>query len=84
MRTTQDTDEGIGIPEEEYIITARELLGFAWQIAKGMAYVSDMKVSQEISYLSLCARQLSGSLHGCKIILMVTVFIYFYRWFIVT
>ncbi|ODN03157.1 Proto-oncogene tyrosine-protein kinase receptor Ret [Orchesella cincta] len=28
----------------EYVVTPREVLGFSWQIAKGMAYLSDMKM----------------------------------------
>lgn len=33
----------------DYIVTPREVLGFSWQIAKGMAYLSDMKVLMRFS-----------------------------------
>lgn len=33
------------LDSSKYIISPNEILGFSWQIAKGMTYLSDMKVS---------------------------------------
>lgn len=40
-------DVSVG-PEKDFRISSRDLLSFAWQICKGMSYLSDMKV--RISY----------------------------------
>ena len=31
--------------DQRYTVTPKEILGFSWQIARGMAYLSEMKVS---------------------------------------
>ncbi|ODM86552.1 Proto-oncogene tyrosine-protein kinase receptor Ret [Orchesella cincta] len=36
-------DSSVSPASDPYVVTPREVLGFSWQIAKGMAYLSDMK-----------------------------------------
>lgn len=44
----------------DYFVTPQEVLGFSWQIAKGMAYLSDMKVIYESwNYAQLFPRDTS-------------------------
>ncbi|CAL8078296.1 unnamed protein product [Orchesella dallaii] len=50
--------------DSDYFVTPREVLGFSWQIAKGMAYLSDMKMVHR----DLAARNiLLTKMKACKI-----------------
>lgn len=40
-------------PTSNYAITPRDILSFAWQISKGMAYLTDIKVRIERAYENL-------------------------------
>ena len=51
-----ELEESVGsAPSEaaatDYTVNPKDLLSFAWQICKGMSYLTDMKVKQTISLL---------------------------------
>ncbi len=47
LTTTSLLTPGIPSQEEALNLTHKDLLCFAWQIAKGMAYLADMKVGHD-------------------------------------
>jgi proto-oncogene tyrosine-protein kinase Ret len=51
--------------------TPRDILSFAWQISKGMAYLSDIKVSTTVHsyYKHICKNQI---LTTCQKVLLVS------------
>ena len=40
--------------ENEYYITSRDLMSFAWQIAKGMQYLRELKVMAKFEFTCIC------------------------------
>ena len=41
---------GISLDEDVPFITQKDILGYAWQISKGMAYLAKMKVWHSVTY----------------------------------
>jgi proto-oncogene tyrosine-protein kinase Ret len=51
--TSSGFGSGISLEEDVPFIKQKDILGFAWQISKGMAYLAEMKVLHSVTFYCL-------------------------------